>query len=206
MTKDNARSFVAGQHEAGRAVEILVGAFADDPTWSWIFPDPVLRPELLRILWQAFADSAAGYQTLWLNADATATAVWIPPDGVEMSEVQAAVVETTLTGLLGDDAPRAFAAMEAFEDAHPHHEPHYSLSLLGTDVAHRGNGLGLSLLADTLTMVDDADRPAYLEASNPANIALYERYGFARFDCFTIPGGGPDVTTMWRERRTARDG
>ena len=41
--------------------------------------------------------------------------------------------------------------------------------------------------------------PAYLEASNPANVALYARYGFDVFASFTLPQGGPEVITMWRD-------
>ena len=47
--------------------------------------------------------------------------------------------------------------------------------------------------------------PAYLESSNPANVALYARHGFAPCGVIEIPGGGPQIVTMWREPRP-RDG
>jgi ribosomal protein S18 acetylase RimI-like enzyme len=183
---------------AAIAVDLLVAAFGEDPAWSWIVPDPELRPAALRTLWQAFADNALRYTTLWINDTASAAAVWIPPDGEEMTADQEADVTVQLTDLLGAGAPHAFAAMAEFDDAHPHHEPHFSLSLLGTDPRQRGHGHGLQLLADTLVDVDAARMAAYLEASNPANVALYERYGFERFGAFQLPAHGPTVTTMWR--------
>jgi GNAT superfamily N-acetyltransferase len=198
------RSLRAEPSDAAAAVDLLVGAFLDDPTWSWIVPDPRRRPDVLRVLWQAFVDSALGYSTLWLTQSVTAAAVWIPPDGEEMSEAQADVVMPRLEALLGPDASHTFAAMDEFDRAHPHHEPHYPLSLLGTAVAQRGHGYGLQLLADTLAVVDHADLPAYLEASNPVNVGLYERHGFERFGSFTLPGDGPTVTTMWRPRSSER--
>jgi GNAT superfamily N-acetyltransferase len=184
-------------------VDILVDAFFDDPTWSWVFPDPLRRRDQQRVIWQALVEGAIRYPAVWLNAGETATAVWIPPDATEMSEEQEAALAAAITDMMGDDAPRVLGATEAFELAHPHHESHYVLTLLGTYVAHRGRGYGLDLLAQTLTVVDDADMPAYLEASHPANVALYQRYGFELFGSFTIPSG-PEVATMWRPRRTQR--
>jgi hypothetical protein len=40
--------------------------------------------------------------------------------------------------------------------------------------------------------------PAYLESSNPANVALYVRYGFEPHATIAIPHDGPTITTMWR--------
>jgi ribosomal protein S18 acetylase RimI-like enzyme len=54
-------------------------------------------------------------------------------------------------------------------------------------------------LAGNLRRIDEAGMPAYLEASNPANVALYERHGFKVRGSFTLPGDGPEVFTMWRE-------
>ena len=88
-----------------------------------------------------------------------------------------------------------------FEAAHPREEPHYYLSLLGTDPAQRGRGLGLALLADNLARVDAEGAPAYLEASNPANVPLYERHRFEVIGHFDLPDGGPRVHTMWRAAR-----
>jgi ribosomal protein S18 acetylase RimI-like enzyme len=187
-----------GPTNAAAAVDLLVEAFGEDPAWSWIVPDPQLRPAALRLLWQAFADNALRYSTLWINDTASAAAVWIPPEGEEMTAAQEADVTARLTDLLGAGATHAFAAMAEFDDAHPHHEPHFTLSLLGTHPGHRGHGYGLALLADTLVDVDAAGVAAYLEASNPANVRLYERYGFERFGAFQLPANGPTVTTMWR--------
>jgi GNAT superfamily N-acetyltransferase len=191
---------VCGVDEVPTAVEILCSAFYDDPTWSWVFPDPEHRAGQHRLLWQAFVDGAMRYQTVWLNPDSTSVAVWVPPGGSEMSDEQEAALAAALERLLGPEASRVFEIFAAFEAAHPHHEPHFMLSLLGTHAAHRGHGYGLRLLAETLTVVDASGMPAYLEASNPANVALYARYGFEVWGSFVLPDDGPEVTTMWRPR------
>jgi ribosomal protein S18 acetylase RimI-like enzyme len=195
---------VCGPDELGTVVEILVDSFYDDPTWSWVFSDPRRRREQQRVVWQALAEGAMRYQTVWLTEGDTATSVWIPPGGAELSDEQDDALRGSLLELLGDEAHRVFRVFEAFEHAQPQDEPHYVLSLLGTAGAHRGHGYGLGLLAENLTVVDDADVAAYLEASHPANVALYERYGFEIYGSFRLPDGGHDVTTMWRPRRSVR--
>jgi len=50
-----------------------------------------------------------------------------------------------------------------------------------------------------MRLIDEAGKPAYLEASNPANVALYSRHGFEVRGSFKLPGDGPEVFTMWRD-------
>jgi GNAT superfamily N-acetyltransferase len=190
----------AGPGDLDRVVEIIVGAFYADPVWAWAFPDPDLRRAQHRRFWRLYVEGAARYSSVWLNAEETSAAVWIPPGGTELTPDQEASVEPLLIELLGRaGAARVMDAGDAFERAHPREPGHHYLSLLGTDPAHRGKGLGLALLRQTLTRADSDGLPAYLEASNPVNVPLYERYGFRPETTFALPGGGPEVTTMWRE-------
>jgi GNAT superfamily N-acetyltransferase len=188
----------ASAEDASVVTEILVRAFNNCPTWGWVFPDPKERANQHRLLWGQFVEGALRYPWVWLAAGDVTTSVWIPPGGSEMTDGQFERLETSLVCLLGNGADRALAAFDAFDAAHPHDEPHYYLSLLGTDPAHYGNGYGLGLLGENLRLVDAEGMPAYLEASNPANVALYERYGFRQIGSFQLPGGGPAVPTMWR--------
>lgn len=198
MTSHPLAPRLASAADAPTVTEILVRAFYNCPTWSWVFPDPQARASQHRALWGQFVEGALRYESVWLAAGDVTTSVWIPPGGTEMSDEQIERLEPMLTSLLGSGASRVLAALDAFDAAHPHDEPHYYLSLLGTDPAHYGNGYGLGLLADNLRLIDAEGLPAYLEASNPANVALYARYGFRQIDSFTLPGGGPTVPTMWR--------
>lgn len=179
-------------------VEILVGAFYDDPLWSWAFPDDVRRREQHRVLWRLMVEGAIRYPWTWITEGGGATSLWIPPGGTELSDEAAEQLESVLVDLLGTGAPRALGALAALEDAHPRDTPHFYLSLLGTDPARRGHGYGLGLLADNLREIDALGMPAYLESSNPANVPLYARHGFVPVGVATPPGG-PDVVTMWRD-------
>jgi len=180
-------------------VAVLLSAFHEDPVWSWAFPDPDLRAEQHRRLWRLFVQGAMRFPWVWLTRDSTATSVWIPPGGTELSDEQEPELEKAVEEMLGADAPRVLETLDLFEQAHPRDVPHFYLSLLGTAAEHRGHGYGLELLAENLREVDATGMPAYLEASNTANVPLYARYGFVVRDSFCTPCGGPEVVTMWRE-------
>jgi len=84
---------------------------------------------------------------------------------------------------------------------HPCAEPHYYLSLLGTHDDFREKGLGMALLAENLSLVDEEHLPFYLESTNPGNLPRYGSMGFNKVGGFTLPAGGPTVDTMWREAK-----
>ncbi len=180
-------------------VEILVGAFHDDPLWSWAFPDGEHRRQQHGVVWRLMVEGAIRYPWTWITEAGSATSVWIPPGGTELADEQAEGFADRLVDLLGRSAaPRALGAFAELERAHPRDTPHFYLSLLGTHPARRGHGHGLGLLADNLRAIGALGMPAYLESSNPANVPLYARHGFVPIG-LVRPPGGPDVVTMWRD-------
>jgi GNAT superfamily N-acetyltransferase len=190
---------VATRAEIPAAVETLARAFYADPVWSWAFPNQERRLEQHRAVWALVAEAALGYESAWLTGDCAAVALWIPPGKPELRPEDEERLEGMLGELLGDGAARVLETFERFEAAHPAGEPHYYLSLLGTNPDHRGRGLGMGLLAATLKQIDVEGAPAFLESSNPVNTPRYERLGFSVCGKFGLPGDGPDVTQMWRD-------
>jgi GNAT superfamily N-acetyltransferase len=146
-------------------------------------------------------DGALRYPWVWMTPAAEAVAVWIPPGGTELSPADEARVGDVLSGLLGAGSARVLGALDRFEQAHPHDEPHYYLSLLGTHPAHRGRGIGMELVEAGLRVIDAEHMPAYLESSNPGNEARYQRAGFEPVGRFEMADAGPAITTMWRPAR-----
>jgi ribosomal protein S18 acetylase RimI-like enzyme len=192
---------VVGPEDVDAVTETLALAFFDDPVWSWVFDDPAHRHGQLLALWGLHVAGAAGYRWVWSTTPAGAVAVWIPPGCAELPETQAAQVEPLLDQIAGPRRALVLEVFDRFDAAHPHDEDHFYLSLLGTHPDHRGQGIGMRLLAENLARIDEAGLPAYLESSNPANLDRYESVGFETCGEFTLPDGGPTVTTMWRERR-----
>lgn len=185
--------------EFDRAVEILAAAFYTDPAWSWAFPDDDKRLAQHARFWSLLTEGAVRYPYTFLDSTRSACAVWIPPGMPDTTEEQGQAVLDLVDNELGEHAAKVRDLFTRFDEAHPQQPPHFFLTLLGTDPEQWGHGIGLRLLGDTLEVIDREGVPAYLEASNPGNVPLYERYGFKQIGSFDVPDGGLTVATMWRE-------
>lgn len=184
--------------DRARVVELISRAFFDDPTWSWAFPERATRMSAYAQWWDLFVGSAIGHGWVWATDDWASVSVWLPPGEPELTEAEEARVEPLLREFVPPGRRDAVAELlDLFDQNHPEGPPHFYLSLLATDPERRGHGTGLALLAANLKEVDVEGAAAYLEASNPANVRLYERHGFAVHGGFGIDDG-PRVATMWR--------
>jgi GNAT superfamily N-acetyltransferase len=181
--------------------ETITVSFHNDPVWSWAFPDPELRPEQFRPWWRLFVIAGLRNDWLWVTDHCESVAVWAPPAAEELGPAEVDQIGPLLGGMLGDHAPAVFEMLGRFEAAHPHDEPHYYLSIVGTHDDHRGQGIGVQLLAHNLDLIDAEHLPAYLESSNPGNHDRYRRLGFEECGGFEIYDGGPPVMSMWRSAR-----
>jgi GNAT superfamily N-acetyltransferase len=181
-----------------QVIETLAEGFVDDPLWGvWALPDVPDRIEALRAYWAPFVLAGMKHDGVIMSTGGEAVAVWVPPGVPEMDEADEASVTAGTQTLFGDRAPLLFELYEMFEHARPQDPANWYLSLLATAAKHRGKGAGMRLVEDFLVGVDAAQMPAYLESTNPANLARYGRAGFERLGAFTAPQG-PIVTTMWR--------
>ncbi len=184
-----------GPAEIDAAVETLWLAFGEDPLWRWAFPD---HARMLP-LWHLYVTSAVQHEWVWTLDDHAAVAVWIPPGRTELTPEEQALLPELMGELAGERAAELVGLFERFEDTHPHEPPHYYLTLLGTRPDRRGQGVGMRLLRANLGLIDTEGAGAYLESSNPANVARYEAAGFTPHGSFTTPDGRREVMTMWRE-------
>jgi GNAT superfamily N-acetyltransferase len=204
MPDEGPRPRLATEADAAAIIATLSAAFDTDPLWSWAFPDDEKRPTQYETFFGLFVESAIPNGWVWTTGQAAAVAVWTPPGKSELSQEAEAKVEPFLTAELGPHAKPVLQILESFESACPEGQDFYYLSLLGTHPDHRGRGLGVSLLAANLARTDADGMPAYLESSNPANNARYERLGFTPRAQFSTPEGRHTVTTMWREPSPGR--
>jgi len=180
---------------------VLARAFSDDPPMVWLLPDPATRLGRLTRMFVTIIGIESlpygGVDIAYASKEILGGAIWMPPGHWQ-------------PGLLGKirAAPghwRAVATAEiraarmghALSRAHPK-EPHWYLKSIGIDPACQGRGAAGLLLRPRLEHSDRDGQPAYLEASKPELVPLYERFGFRRTGNVGMPAGAPVLTKMWR--------
>lgn len=180
--------------------ETLALAFADDPIWGPILQRADGSTDHLAAFWAPFVEGALRHDTVWLVDDGAAVAVWIPPGGDEMSDEQFARVQAVVDRYLDEAQRAAFAEIiERFDANHPHHAPHFYLSLLATHPSRRGEGIAQRMLAANVASFAEDGFAAYLESTNPDNNRRYERAGFEIVGGFVSPlDERSPIATMWR--------
>ena len=92
----------------------------------------------------------------------------------------------------------------AWSSLHAQQPEHWYLSILGTDPAAQGRGIGASVLQPVLDRADADGVGAYLESSKESNIAFYRRFGFEVIGEHEFHVGGPTVWPMWRDPQPPR--
>lgn len=184
----------AGLQDERRLLATLTVAFADDAPVRWLYPDADRHLRHFPDFARAFGGGAVSLGTAYHVEDFAGCALWLPPGEQPDEERLAEVVESTMPVHRHEEV---FAVFEAMGAVHPT-EPHWYLPLIGVDTAAQGRGLGSALLRHTLDACDRDGMPAYLEATSPRNVALYERHGFRRLSVLRV-GTCPPITPMWRE-------
>jgi GNAT superfamily N-acetyltransferase len=175
-------------------------AFFNDPVWAPVFPDESRRAAQSAPMWRVYATAALRYPWTFVTPGAEAAAVWIPPGGTELTGEETRRLSEVITEAAGPEAAAAAREIEArLEAGHPDGS-FFHLTILATHAGHRGKGLGMTLLAQTLARIDAMGAPAYLESTNPANNQRYMDAGFEPRSEITM-ATGHIVTAMWRPAR-----
>ena len=191
---------VATDADVAAAASTIARAFEHDPVWGVALARADGSTAHLEPFWRLFVEGAMRHSTVFVVDDAAAVAVWIPPEATELSPEQQSSLEGIVAANLGAESQLAMLELwERFDANHPHDTPHAYLSLLATHPDHRGQGIGMSLLAESLDHFAALGLPAYLESTNPANNARYARAGFVTVGGFTSPLDNAPIATMWRE-------
>lgn len=183
----------ADDRDRDTVISTIVMAFSADPAARWIYPRSDLYlahfPEFVK----AFGGKALEHNTAHLTNDGGGAALWIAPDVEPDSEALDSLLRRTVPESL---QPEAFDVFEQMASYHPR-EPHWYLPVIGVDGVHQNRGYGSALLKHALTACDRDRLPAYLESSNPRNIPLYRRHGFALMGTIQA-GSSPPLFPMLR--------
>ena len=147
-------------------------------------------------------ESSLGDGGTWVTEGCGAAAVWVAPGGQELSPQAEARLEPFIGDLVGEAAPRLLDTMSRFDAAHPHGRPAL-LPQPARDPSATIAATAREWACWPRRSPGSTPRPmpAFLESSNAANDARYERLGFRPIGRFELGEDGPDVTQMWREPR-----
>lgn len=198
---------------------ILTSSFLEDPVWGPSFPDPATRPHVAGAYWRfmvgealRFSESRVlegpsggdnGGQTAGRRNALRAVSVWYPPGEEEISDDAHPAYDTLVSELLDAEASAALEeAVARFAAARPR-TPHAYLTLLGVAPEAHGGGHGMALLRAALADYDRAGIATYLESSNPANDARYEKLGYRPHTIVEL-AGDTRVQTYWRDPQDVR--
>jgi ribosomal protein S18 acetylase RimI-like enzyme len=188
------RSAVRSDRERFEAAMTM--AFTADPAARWAWPDPLQFMNVFVPLVTLFGGKSFDHGSAYVIGDFFGVVQWLPP-GVHPDDGPIA----ELFGRHMSD-PRLGEVLFLFEQMaafHPH-EPHWYLPLIGVDPMWQGLGYGTRLMQQGLAACDRDQQIAYLEATSPANRALYERLGF-RVLGEIRSGDSPALFPMVREPR-----
>lgn len=179
---------------------VLVHALRHDPVTQWVTASPS-RYDIAYGTWLQDMVAHAEHHprgSVRTDAETTVVQIWYTIPAGEPPTVLDEEQSHRVLAAFGPDADRFQILIEKMDHTHPVTATHAYLPLIGADPARQGRGYGTAALTSVLDELDAAGTPAYLEASNRANRALYKRLGFR--DCaepLALPDG-PELYPMWR--------
>ena len=185
----------AARHHAPSMATALAAAFYDDRVFRWFSPDDHRRRAMLPAFFDVFVEAFMSHGETYAEADGAGAALWSAPGADPLGSDP--VYGERLEQVAGVDGPKLFEVVEILEAETPR-EPHHHLQFLGVRPDRQGEGIGAALMTPMLARLDRDGVPAYLEATNDRNRALYERHGFRCTGAIPLPDG-PALWRMWRD-------
>jgi GNAT superfamily N-acetyltransferase len=187
----------AGPDDVCPLALMLRRAFHDDPIYRWLVPRERQWERNGQHLFACYLRQSAASGTVLTTPEREGAALWVRPSApgpgvLERLRSAAALLRTVRA--------RTPLALRAAAVIHRHHlrDPHWYLSILGTEPPLQGLGIGSALMRPVLERCDAEGRLAFVKTATRSTLPLYEQHGFAIVDAFRLPAGGPEVWCMVR--------
>ncbi len=164
--------------DVSRLSDVLAQAMNEDPVICWLIPRSETRQRVLpRFFALLIRHLYLPTDEVYTTEDLAAAALWLPPGNAApptSDTLRLASHAVLLLPRVGRALMRAPRMLPLRDSNHPK-GPHYYLALLGTEPTRQSHGIGSAMLSSQLECCDASGIPAYLESSNPRNIAFYAR-------------------------------
>lgn len=170
--------------EYPRAGEVLGRAFADDPLWTALMPDPEVRPaRLVRMFTALGKATAASGGVAERTPQFEAVALWLSPGGNMgwWALVRSGfALPRFVMKMPRQDRSRLMAVLGQIGERRKQlvPEPHWYLAAVGVDPDRQGRGHGSALVRAGMARADRGAAPIYLETETEGNVGFYEHLGF----------------------------
>lgn len=175
---------------------MLARAFYDDPVTAWFYPDAARRMRHARRFFGIRLRQLADQELIYTTDDHSGAALWTLP-GRWREDLRQSLMLLPMLPVLLPRIVRSTHAVREIERRHPV-QPHFYLSVIGTEPEKQGGGIGSALLGPVLQRCDSDVVGAYLECSKESNVDFYARHGFTVTERIELPDG-PPLWLMWRE-------
>lgn len=190
---------VRADHSDAELIANLIGvAFHPLAVAEWLVADLDDRARVLPANFLIYVEHALVHGLVELTTDHNAAAVWFPTGVDDLPPP--ADYDARLLAACGRHTERFRLLDEQFAAHHPHDLTHHHLAFLAVRPDAQGNGLGSALLRAHHNQLDASGIAAYLEASSPRSVRLYERHGYRHLGPpFHLPDNGPPLWPMLRQ-------
>jgi ribosomal protein S18 acetylase RimI-like enzyme len=189
----------AGAADVDAASAVLADAFADYAWTRWTVEGEGHRDRIAALQRLVIERIALPYGEVWVAEDergVVGAAIWMVPASSVPADVRqaTAAIQAELEGDRHVASARAEAACVPVRPT----PPHYYLGAVGTRSDRQRSGIGAAVLQPLLDRARAEGAIAFLETSERANVAFYERLGFTVTGEIDVPDGGPHVWAMTR--------
>lgn len=201
MTNPTARLLTASEAES--AARVISKAFMDDPLIRFMLP---FKPTRFRTMYKYFRPmteiSIHHGKVSGVGEPLQGVAYWKSPEQKPMSVSLKNLGQflPLLLTLYPLGFLRARKLLEKTETMHAQYasEPHFYLENLGVSESARGQGFSSQLLCPILDRADEQQVTVYTDTTNPANVPLYEHFGFKCVEAAAFPDLGLAVFALHR--------
>jgi ribosomal protein S18 acetylase RimI-like enzyme len=188
-----------GRGDVDAVAALLARAFTGDPVVDFLLGGD--RERERRLIFGALCrdvERAGLIEGVREGGRLAAVAVWLPPGAhpVPLRREARMLPSWLRLGRMHPRAiPRLLRAMPALDGLHPH-EPHWFLSLLGTEPDAQGGGLGSALVGSGVRRAEVEGVPVHLDTGRSENVPWYRRFGFEVADEVRVGSGAPPTWGM----------
>ena len=191
--------------DAEQLSELVATSFYALAPSEWLIPDEAARVEVFAPYFRIYVDDALANGTVYTNRDRTAVALWVSQGLTPAAAAHGHAADhggeydSRLAAVTGPwvDRFRDFDAM--LDKHHPTGMRHDHLAILAVHPDRQRSGIGSALLAHHHQILDQAQIPAYLEASDAGTRSMYLRFGYEDHGSpIHLSENGPLMYPMWR--------